>query len=204
MCIVYTLAGGVLFFLIERSHEIAVRTAGVSKIQQTHGEVLDNLWTLTQLNNMTFEAYRNSALMEMEEMSRVLFEEIEERYISLENIRDNSTDEIWTMASAIFFAVTTVTTIGYGNLVPVTMPGRVICTIFGLFGIPLMLVTIADVGSFLGNLFYVSHLNDLDIAYAALLALHSESTVIISLCLIVTITNAATVALKFAVRTQNF
>src|SRR5690348_1956575 len=40
---------------------------------------------------------------------------------------------------------------GYGNLVPVTMQGRIICIFFGLFGVPLMLVTIADMGKFISD-----------------------------------------------------
>jgi len=35
---------------------------------------------------------------------------------------------------------------GYGNPVPITNVGRVVCIAFSLFGIPLTLVTIADMG----------------------------------------------------------
>ena len=37
---------------------------------------------------------------------------------------------------------------GYGNPVPVTTRGRLLCIFFALFGIPLTLVTIADIGKF--------------------------------------------------------
>lgn len=40
---------------------------------------------------------------------------------------------------------------GYGNLVPTTTSGRIACIIFALFGIPLLLVTIADIGKFLSE-----------------------------------------------------
>lgn len=36
-------------------------------------------------------------------------------------------------------------------MVPDTVEGRIVCVVFGLFGIPLMLVTIADIGKFIGE-----------------------------------------------------
>ncbi|EFO14477.2 hypothetical protein LOAG_14041 [Loa loa] len=59
--------------------------------------------------------------------------------------------KLWTASSAIFFAATTMATIGYGNIVPVTSYGRIACVIFALFGVPLAIITIGDVGKFLSE-----------------------------------------------------
>uniref|UniRef100_A0A0R3S1V2 Ion_trans_2 domain-containing protein n=1 Tax=Elaeophora elaphi TaxID=1147741 RepID=A0A0R3S1V2_9BILA len=42
-------------------------------------------------------------------------------------------------------------TIGYGNIVPVTSSGRIACVIFALFGVPLAIITIGDLGKFLSE-----------------------------------------------------
>ncbi|EDS27772.1 conserved hypothetical protein [Culex quinquefasciatus] len=54
--------------------------------------------------------------------------------------------EKWSRLQAMFFASTVITTIGYGNIAPVTVTGRIFCMLFALVGIPLMLTVIADWG----------------------------------------------------------
>lgn len=41
--------------------------------------------------------------------------------------------------------------LGYGNLVPATFEGRIFCICYGLFGVPLILITVADLGKFLSE-----------------------------------------------------
>uniref|UniRef100_A0A183UT58 Ion_trans_2 domain-containing protein n=1 Tax=Toxocara canis TaxID=6265 RepID=A0A183UT58_TOXCA len=40
---------------------------------------------------------------------------------------------------------------GYGNIVPVTPYGRIACVVFALFGAPLAIITIGDLGKFLSE-----------------------------------------------------
>ncbi|KAK9704575.1 Ion channel [Popillia japonica] len=54
--------------------------------------------------------------------------------------------EKWTTLKAVFFSSTVLTTIGYGNIVPMTTEGRSFCIAFALVGIPLTLTVIADWG----------------------------------------------------------
>lgn len=44
-----------------------------------------------------------------------------------------------------------ITFIGYGNVVPVTQHGRIICVFFALFGTPLAIITIGDLGKFVSE-----------------------------------------------------
>ncbi|XP_017370781.1 potassium channel subfamily K member 17 [Cebus imitator] len=52
----------------------------------------------------------------------------------------------WEFVGSFFFSVSTVTTIGYGNLSPNTMAARLFCIFFALVGIPLNLVVLNRLG----------------------------------------------------------
>ncbi|XP_004619396.2 potassium channel subfamily K member 17 [Sorex araneus] len=52
----------------------------------------------------------------------------------------------WEFVGSFFFSVSTITTIGYGNLSPHTMAARLFCIFFALVGIPLNLVVLNQLG----------------------------------------------------------
>nr|CAD2190771.1 unnamed protein product [Meloidogyne enterolobii] len=84
-------------------------------------------------------------------MNDLLFLGFEKHFLTSKEVKLNETISVWTFSTAVFFSVTVVSTIGYGNPVPVTRIGRIACISFSLFGIPLTLVTIADLGKFLSE-----------------------------------------------------
>ncbi|XP_006811460.1 TWiK family of potassium channels protein 7-like [Saccoglossus kowalevskii] len=57
----------------------------------------------------------------------------------------------WDVWSSMFFCLTLLTTIGYGNIVPVTQLGKIACSIYALFGIPIFLVFLAKSGDIVAN-----------------------------------------------------
>nr|XP_020464394.1 potassium channel subfamily K member 5 isoform X2 [Monopterus albus] len=66
-------------------------------------------------------------------------------------ITGNKTFNNWNWPNAVIFAATVITTIGYGNIAPKTSTGRVFCIFYGLFGIPLCLTWISELGKFFGG-----------------------------------------------------
>ncbi|XP_068424536.1 potassium channel subfamily K member 18 [Clinocottus analis] len=58
----------------------------------------------------------------------------------------------WTFFGSMFFCCTVFTTVGYGEMYPVTLAGKVVCVLYAMVGIPLMLLVILDVGDFLAML----------------------------------------------------
>nr|CRZ24567.1 Bm7079 [Brugia malayi] len=55
----------------------------------------------------------------------------------------------WTFGSAVFYAITLFTTIGYGTIACRTAIGKIVKVVYSIIGIPLMLAILQDVGNIL-------------------------------------------------------
>ncbi|XP_055029100.2 potassium channel subfamily K member 18 [Misgurnus anguillicaudatus] len=64
----------------------------------------------------------------------------------------NDLNQTWNFYGSLFFCCTVFTTIGYGQMYPVTIAGKVACILYAMIGIPLMLLVISDVGDILAVL----------------------------------------------------
>ncbi|XP_038046614.1 TWiK family of potassium channels protein 7-like isoform X1 [Patiria miniata] len=60
---------------------------------------------------------------------------------------DSEGKPMWNYFGALFFSATVISTIGYGNIAPVTVGGRVFCMIYAVFGIAMLLLVLASIGS---------------------------------------------------------
>ncbi|XP_070179577.1 potassium channel subfamily K member 10-like isoform X2 [Littorina saxatilis] len=80
-------------------------------------------------------------------------------------ILNNKTDlDRWDFSGAFGFSISVVTTIGFGNLAPHTMKGKVVVVVYALMGIPLMLLLLAGIGEKLVLLF--KRINKLNVCSA--------------------------------------
>ncbi|MFH4978858.1 hypothetical protein AB6A40_005567 [Gnathostoma spinigerum] len=147
----YTVIGASVFYSVEQPNEMTSKRQQLDMIYERQEEFVNALFTLARLNETRREVWADLAQQHMHNMSDHLFSAFEKFFLTASEVRTNDTIEIWSFSTSIFFAVTVVTTIGYGNPVPVTQIGRMMCIIFSLFGIPLTLVTIADIGKFLSE-----------------------------------------------------
>ncbi|KAM4695258.1 potassium channel subfamily K member 17 [Discoglossus pictus] len=121
----YLLIGATVFWALESKAEVDLS----HNFQQEKWELLKNY---TCMDNKTLEqfivgiinAYKNG--------------------ISLQgNVSNLGT---WSFTGSFFFSVTAITTIGYGNISPTTVGGRIFCIFFALFGIPLNLILLNRLG----------------------------------------------------------
>lgn len=65
--------------------------------------------------------------------------------------QEESTTNKWTYDSALLFAATLVTSVGYGNIVPQTSVGRLFTIAYSCIGIPLTLICIGMLGTIMAR-----------------------------------------------------
>lgn len=119
--ILYIIIGAFIFQAIEGSNDNATGNSGVKLLEEIKKNV-------TATFNMTESEFDNFVL------------QIQSAASSSEKGNE------WTFTHAMAFIVQLLTTIGYGNITPVTTAGRIICIFYALIGIPLNIMLLQLVG----------------------------------------------------------
>uniref|UniRef100_A0A0N5ANT8 Ion_trans_2 domain-containing protein n=1 Tax=Syphacia muris TaxID=451379 RepID=A0A0N5ANT8_9BILA len=60
-----------------------------------------------------------------------------------------------TFTEVLLFSFTTLTTIGYGNISPATKSSQLFCIAFSIVGIPMALLTLANLGKYLTKVYWL-------------------------------------------------
>ncbi|CAI5452682.1 unnamed protein product [Caenorhabditis angaria] len=150
LSMVYTLLGATIFHYYEKPFEELLRTETSERINHTKTEVRTTLINMFR-NNTSIELWNQTADEGMNRLIRDVFLDYTKNYMTPDDIITGTGPVKWSFASSIFFSWTAITTIGYGHIVPRTTAGRVAIIFYALLGIPLILVTIADMGRFLSG-----------------------------------------------------
>lgn len=103
------------------------------------------------VNDSWYEASQAKSQEAFVELFRSKFEDYERLLNRACNsgMNSNSLENQWTFWGALFYSMTVFTTIGYGHLTPITFAGRVATMIYAIFGIPILLMVLADLGKLL-------------------------------------------------------
>ncbi|KAH9503096.1 hypothetical protein Btru_069951 [Bulinus truncatus] len=79
-------------------------------------------------------------------------------FVAAETHRNVKVESVeWTFISSIVYSVTLITSIGYGNLTPNTVEGRIATIFYSMVGIPLCLLYLTSIGGVMADLFKFSY-----------------------------------------------
>ncbi|CAB3405247.1 unnamed protein product [Caenorhabditis bovis] len=168
----YAIVGAYIFYRLESPNEDRLKAIGKRTIAEMRTSLISKI--NSEENNDIWRDELGAELMLYSDKLYKAFKEQYVRYSDVKNIgieirssdddendrkrrhrhgktRSEKSEKMWTASSALFFAATTMATIGYGNIVPATSSGRIACVIFALFGAPLAIITIGDLGKFLSE-----------------------------------------------------
>ncbi|ESO86997.1 hypothetical protein LOTGIDRAFT_63595, partial [Lottia gigantea] len=147
LVVAYSVLGGYAFMLLESPHEVVER----NNVAQMRQEQVKKLWNLTKELNIFYE--RNWTILAEE----VFLSFQDEVFIATKEKgwdgKDGDGELQWSFAGALLYSVTVITTIGYGHIAPKTFYGRLVTIFYALVGIPLTLLCLANMGSFLSTCF---------------------------------------------------
>ncbi|CAJ0580958.1 unnamed protein product, partial [Mesorhabditis spiculigera] len=121
------------------------------------GLILLSFFYIVGVNSdLSKEAVEAAAVAHVDNVTKMLFDAFDTHFITARHLETDEAvygeeEHSWTYTTALFFTATLLTTIGYGNLVPVTLWGRMFCVLYALFGVPLILITVADIGKFMSE-----------------------------------------------------
>ncbi|XP_076313778.1 potassium channel, subfamily K, member 16-like isoform X2 [Tachypleus tridentatus] len=128
--IVYVLIGGAVFMALEAPLEEKMRV----QLKETRKTWEDKL---LRMNHPNFTEG---------DIQRLVHHLAEARSKNLMDDYGNNTHLNWSFYNSFFFAITVVTTIGYGHLAPSTVPGRIFCVFYAMIGIPMTGILLAAIG----------------------------------------------------------
>ncbi|CAH2041569.1 unnamed protein product, partial [Iphiclides podalirius] len=133
--IVYLLVGASIFYHIESPVEVAQRAE----------EKLERL----EIQNLLYENYIPNDPVKQDSILRKLSDYCGKSMFNY-TTEDEEPPFKWDFYHSFFFSYTVVSTIGYGNLAPTTHLSRILMIFYGLFGIPINGILLANLGEYFG------------------------------------------------------
>ncbi|XP_018564691.1 uncharacterized protein LOC108906033 [Anoplophora glabripennis] len=126
--------GGIIFKFTEGSFETFYK-CGVKRVKR---DFIDLLWIKS--HNLREEDWKSLARNRL----RIFEEELHTAHEA--GMTSYSGQRSWSFLNGVVYALTVITTIGYGHLFPKTITGRALTIVYALIGIPLFLIALTDFG----------------------------------------------------------
>ncbi|XP_070579152.1 potassium channel subfamily K member 4-like [Ptychodera flava] len=143
---IYLFLGAAVFQALESTNGSSSAQSDVGRLG---GDQLD------QLSRVNFSQLKkqwdNYTCLDDDAIDRLIIDVLTAVNVSASPRSDETSPPDWDYDSAFFFALTVVTTIGYGNITPSTRAGRTFCVFYAFVGIPLCGLVLKAIGDRLGN-----------------------------------------------------
>ncbi|GMR36909.1 hypothetical protein PMAYCL1PPCAC_07104, partial [Pristionchus mayeri] len=153
MMSLYAILGGFMFEALESENEkqiVALTVHDMNIVIDDFVHLVVNI-TLSETNETT----RFDILSKVSKQFYTKMLLTEDRYLgsAWHKAEDLDLNIQWTVLPAMFYAFTLFSTIGYGSISCYTWVGRYVSILYACIGIPLMLLTIGDLGEVLQRMF---------------------------------------------------
>ncbi|KAL3231991.1 hypothetical protein MRX96_023078 [Rhipicephalus microplus] len=86
---------------------------------------------------------RNFSCLNDEALESFIVEIVRAHENRVSPVKNVTSDPNWSFGHSFFFSSTIITTIGYGNITPLSTGGKIFCIVYGLIGIPLTLILLS-------------------------------------------------------------
>ncbi|VDM46947.1 unnamed protein product [Toxocara canis] len=137
----------------------SVKSERLNQIESSSDRYLDRLWELAHLPE-----YQDLSPQELKKIVRKRSKQQFNEYVDTvfaahRTFRHGYENDApsWDFLTSFFFTATMLTSIGYGYVAPFTFYGRLFGVVYCLIGIPLTLVTVANVAKFISEMVFRIH-----------------------------------------------
>ncbi|RWS31073.1 hypothetical protein B4U80_00788 [Leptotrombidium deliense] len=148
MVAAYSTSGAALFQFLEKDYEMRIR----DEVEQQRDRYAEQLWIVTanQDNVLKKENWSEHAVDVLHQFEEYLLN-VSKRHGF--DGKDKSDVSRWTFMGALLYSIIVITTIGYGDRVPLTLGGKIATIFYAIAGIPLMLLFLSNIGDVMANSF---------------------------------------------------
>ncbi|KAI6209722.1 TWiK family of potassium channels protein 18 [Aphelenchoides besseyi] len=144
----YSVLGGLLFLKLEAENEMVTLENNIKKLEELTDKMALSMF---EASNVTVSDSLRETTIFIIKSYYLRMLKVENRYLGSAYHKFEMIDQrlTWNYGSAVFYAMTLFTTIGYGSIACQTTVGKALSIVYATIGIPIMLVVLSDIGKVL-------------------------------------------------------